>query len=44
MFCDEPIIKVFKLELKESLQPKWCNLLLQITHKVEYHTTYGLWY
>jgi hypothetical protein len=44
MFCDEPILKVFKLELKEALQPKWCNSLLQITHKFEYHTTYGLWY
>ena len=44
MFCDEPIKKVFKLELKEDLQPKWCNSLLQITYKFEYHTTYGLWY
>lgn len=44
MFCDEPILNVFKLELKETLQPKWCNSLLQITYKFEYHTTYGLWY
>ncbi len=33
LFCDEPIIKVLKLELKETLQPKWCNSLLQITYK-----------
>ena len=44
MFCNEPILKVFKLKLKETLQPKWCNSLLQITHKFEYHTTCGLWY
>ena len=36
--------KGFKLELKDSLQPKWCNSLLQITHMFEYNTTYGLWY
>lgn len=44
MFCDEPIQKVFKMKLKEELQPEWCNSLLQITYKFEYHTTYGLWY
>lgn len=44
MFCDEPIIKVFELKLKEALQPKWCDSFLQITLELEYHTTFGLWY
>lgn len=44
MFCDEPILKVFDLELKETLQPGWCNSFLQIAHRFEYHTTYGRWY
>lgn len=43
MFCDEPIQKVFSLELKEGLRPKWCNSFLQIMNRFEYHTTYGLW-
>lgn len=43
MFCQEPIIKVMHLEIKEALQPKWYNSLLQITHSFEYHTTDGLW-
>jgi len=44
MFCNEPIKKVFQMNLWENAMPTWCNAYFQFCYKYEYHTTYGYWF
>jgi len=43
-FCNEPIEKVFQMNIRENIMPTWCDAYFQFCYKFEYHTTYGYWF
>ena len=43
MFCEEKILRVYEMRLRAPYQEEWHDSFLQVTYRLQYHTTDGYW-